>query len=103
MIDDRGCNPAAKKTKQSKITKPVVKSLAALMKDEDGFVSKQNMLKVGLTTVAALSVVAVISDQSQAGLYRPPTQQGQITHTNTVTPNTEGTCAIHTNHSNYTY
>lgn len=84
---------ARKNKKVIKAMVPLTKSLSELMKDEDGFVSKENILKVGLSTVAALGVVGLLSDQSHA----------QITHTNNTVVDPGGQCANHTNHSNYTY
>ena len=85
-----------KRNKDKKVIKklfPLTKSLGELMKDEDGFVSKENILKVGLSSIAALGVVGLLTDQSH----------GAIVHTNTVTPDPSGTCANHTNHTNDTY
>jgi hypothetical protein len=86
-----------KKTIKNKVVKktiPLAKSLGNLMKDEDGFVSKQTILKVGLSTVAALGVVGAMTDISSGDT---------VSHNNTVTPN--GTnCVQHTNittHSSY--
>jgi hypothetical protein len=86
-----------KKQTKSKVVKktiPLKKSLGDLMKDEDGFVSKETILKVGLSTVAALGMAGVLSDISS----------GQ-SHTNVVTPNTPAdNCVNHTNvttHSSY--
>ena len=86
-----------KQTKTKKVVKnniPLKKSLGELMKDEDGFVSKETILKVGLSTVAALGVAGVLSDISS----------GQ-THTNVVTPNAPAdNCVNHTNvttHASY--
>jgi hypothetical protein len=81
-----------KKTK--KILKESVtlkKSLGELMKDEDGFVSKENILKVGLSTVAALGVVGALTET-----------QAQVVHTNAVVPDPGQPCANHTNHSSHT-
>ncbi len=84
-----------KKTKNKVIKKtvPLTKSLGELMKDEDGFVSKETILKVGLSTVAALGVAGALTDI---------TSQAQ-THSNSIVTN--GTnCATHTNvtwHSSY--
>jgi hypothetical protein len=73
---------------------PLTKSLGELMKDEDGFVSKETILKVGLSTVAALGIAGAMSDLTS----------GQ-THTNTFTPNSPASGqAQHTNvttHSSY--
>ena len=80
-----------KKIKKAKVIQhkiPLSKSLGALMKDEDGFVSKETILKVGLSSVAALGIAGAVADiaSGQYGythgnhLYN----QGQncITHTN---------------------
>jgi hypothetical protein len=73
-------------------TVPLTKSLGELMKDEDGFVSKETILKVGLSTVAALGVAGALTDISS----------GQVAHSNGLT--NSGTCVVHTNittHSSY--
>ena len=87
-----------KKKIKSKATKkkvPLTKSLGELMKDEDGFVSKETILKVGLSTVAALGAASALTDISS----------GATTHTNTVVPHVPpNSCAVHTNvttHSSY--
>ena len=68
---------AKKKNKTTKKTLPSVKkSLGQLMKDEDGFVSKETILKVGLSTVAALGITSALTDISSG-------QTGTI-HQNTV-------------------
>lgn len=85
-----------KKIKAKAVKKeiPLTKSLGALMKDEDGFVSKETILKVGLSTVAALGVAGALTDLTS----------GQTTtHSNVITPNGSN-CATHTNittHSSY--
>ena len=85
-----------KKIKNKVIKKevPLTKSLGALMKDEDGFVSKETILKVGLSTVAALGVAGSLADLTS----------GQTTtHSNVIVP-TGSNCATHTNvttHSSY--
>ncbi len=73
-----------------KVNTPVSlkKSLGELIKDEDGFVSKETILKVGLSTVAALGLTSVLSDTSHSQ------------HTNTVAPS--GNCAVHTNITTHT-
>ena len=66
------------KSKAIKKTVPLTKSLGELMKDEDGFVSKETILKVGLSTVAALGIAGALTDISS----------GQsTTHTNAITTN----------------
>jgi len=85
-----------KKKRKSKVittTLPLTKSLGELMKDEDGFVSKETILKVGLSTVAALGVAGALTDITS----------GQVTHTNSIATNNTN-CATHTNvttHSSY--
>ncbi|MDE2221567.1 MAG: hypothetical protein KGK03_00670 [Candidatus Omnitrophica bacterium] len=84
-----------KTTKKSKIiqkTTPLVKSLGELIKDEDGFVSKETILKVGLSTVAALGVVGAMTDISSG--------QNTATHTNTLS--TTKNCINHTNVTTHT-
>lgn len=79
-----------KKKVQQKKPVSITKSLGELIKDEDGFVSKETILKVGLSTVAALGMSSVLSETSHSQ------------HTNTVVPS--GNCAVHTNqtfHSSY--
>jgi hypothetical protein len=84
-----------KTSKAIKKTVPLTKSLGDLMKDEDGFVSKETILKVGLSTVAALGVAGALTDVSS----------GQVTHTNSIASGTpSANCATHTNvttHSSY--
>jgi hypothetical protein len=82
-----------KKTKSKVIKKtvPLTKSLGELMKDEDGFVSKETILKVGLSTVAALGVAGALTDSAS----------GQVTHSNAITT-TGGNCASHTNVTTHT-
>jgi len=85
-----------KKKRKNKVinkTVPLTKSLGDLMKDEDGFVSKETILKVGLSTVAALGVAGALSDISKGFA---------TAHTNSIA--TSGNCANHTNvtsHSSY--
>ena len=78
-----------KKTEGQPKAGSIKKSLGELMKDEDGFVSKENILKVGLSTVAALGVVGALTEQSHAQ------------HTNSVVVNPSGTCANHSNHNSH--
>jgi hypothetical protein len=88
------------KSKVIKETGLLTKSLGELMKDEDGFVSKETILKVGLSTVAALGIVGALTDITS----------GQVTHNNVITRGqtaggaSAANCAAHTNvttHSSY--
>lgn len=88
-----------KTKKKSKVVKkniPLTKSLGELMKDEDGFVSKETILKVGLSTIAALGITGALTDISHGD---------SVSHTNAITPHTPpDQCATHTNvttHSSY--
>ena len=84
-----------KKIKNKVIAKkvPLTKSLGQLMKDEDGFVSKETILKVGLSTVAALGIAGALTDMSS----------GQTTHNNVITPGSPvANCAQHTNITTHT-
>jgi len=83
------------KNKVIKKSVPLNKSLGELMKDEDGFVSKDTILKVGLSTVAALGVAGALTDISSAG-----------GHTNVFTTSTHtnstNICLIHSNVNTHT-
>ena len=86
-----------KKKIKSKIIKEtglLTKSLGQLMKDEDGFVSKETILKVGLSTVAALGIAGALTDISSGD---------STTHTNTIAPGApSANCAQHTNITTHT-
>jgi hypothetical protein len=85
-----------KKSKVAKKKVSLAKSLGELMKDEDGFVSKETILKVGLSTVAALGVTGMVTDIVSSDV---------VTHTNLVSPHVPpDNCVSHTNittHSSY--
>ena len=83
------------KTKSKVIHKkvPLTKSLGELMKDEDGFVSKETILKVGLSTVAALGIAGALTDITS----------GQTTHNNVVSAgHPSPNCVQHTNVTTHT-
>ena len=86
-----------KKQRKNKVitkTVPLTKSLGELMKDEDGFVSKETILKIGLSTVAALGIAGALTDISSGD---------STTHSNSIATNNTN-CATHTNittHSSY--
>ena len=74
------------KSKASNKNVPLTRSLGELMKDEDGFVSKETILKVGLSTVAALGMAGALTDIASSQ------------HNNSFSPpGPSGTCATHTN------
>lgn len=84
-----------KKAKAKVIHKkaPLAKSLGELMKDEDGFVSKETILKVGLSTVAALGVAGALTDIAS---------QAQVSHNNSITAPGNTNCVNHTNVTTHT-
>ena len=86
-----------KKNKVINQKSPLVKSLGELMKDEDGFVSKETILKVGLSTVAALGAVGALTDMASGQVF------DQYTHNNVVSPhNPADSCVSHTNVTTHT-
>ena len=94
-------NNKSKSKSINKILPSVKKSLGELMKDEDGFVSKETILKVGLSTVAALGASAALTDNSSAQLG--PGNPGVYSHTNLIS-GVGSLCAYHTNvtyHTSY--
>ena len=80
------------KNKVMKKANPVTKSLGELMKDEDGHVSKETILKVGLSTVAALGIAGAMTDVSGTEAY---------THNNMVVTDNHN-CVNHTNVTTHT-
>lgn len=91
----------ATKTKLSLKKTSLTKSLGELMKDEDGFVSKETILKVGLSTVAALGVTGALTDVGSGN------QLNQTTHTNMIQTHNQNikvpvNCAQHTNVTTHT-
>ncbi|MBF0570992.1 MAG: hypothetical protein HQL12_03885 [Candidatus Omnitrophica bacterium] len=88
------------KSKAVNKTVPLSKSLGELMKDEDGFVSKETILKVSLSTVAALGIAGTLADISSG-------QVASSTHTNTLDTNATNSgvspnCVHHTNITTHT-
>lgn len=57
-----------KKNQKTKIKKfnNIKKSIKAFILDEDGFVSRENILAIGLATISALGVLASISNSYSA-------------------------------------
>ena len=80
------------KNKVLKKAFPLTKSLGELMKDEDGFVSKETILKVGLSTVAALGITGGLTDIASGA--------DKSTHSNSI--RIENNCANHTNVTTHT-
>ncbi len=60
-----------RRKKKSRYTK---RSLKNFMKDESGAMTKENILKIGIGTVAALSAFSGIAKSA------PPPCNGQVTH-----------------------
>jgi hypothetical protein len=90
-----------RKNKVIALKVPLTKSLGDLMKDEDGYVSKETILKVGLSTVAALGITGVWTDISNSG----SPYITRASHSNTVVfgqPGMATNCVGHTNISTHT-
>ena len=64
-----------KNKKSSRKKVEIKKTLKAFLADEDGFVNKETILKIGLATVAGVGVFGAMSDISG---------HTNATHTNTV-------------------
>ena len=77
------------KSKVIKKTVPLTKSLGDLMKDEEGFVIKETILKVGLSTVAALGIAGALTDISSG--------VDTATHANSISVDPATHCANHNN------
>ena len=62
-----------KKNQKTKIKKfnNIKKSIKAFILDEDGFVSRENILAIGLATISALGVLASISNSYSAHTSHP--------------------------------
>lgn len=77
---------------------PLIKSLGEMMKDEDGFVSKKNILKVGLSTVAALGISSALTDISSHAQFH-----SNSVHNNVAVPHSPpDVCVDHTNVTQHT-
>ncbi|MBF0511145.1 MAG: hypothetical protein HQL13_02330 [Candidatus Omnitrophica bacterium] len=90
--------------KSNKKTEALAKSLQGLMKDEDGFVSKETILKVGLSTVAALGVAGALIDVT-TGQNCGVSSQGELnntSHNNTVSQPDSSGCVTHHNVTTHT-
>ena len=92
------------KSKAIHKTLPLTKSLGGLMKDEDGFVSKETILKVGLSTVAAFGITGALTDITSGCGY---THTNTATHSNAFSTNAQEAsvkpnCVSHHNVTNHT-
>ncbi|PIY83059.1 MAG: hypothetical protein COX96_08145 [Candidatus Omnitrophica bacterium CG_4_10_14_0_2_um_filter_44_9] len=65
----------------------IKKSFKSFMKDESGAMTKENVLKIGMGTMAALSIFSGIAKAA------PPDCEGQYTHTSDNTLQWKGTDA----------
>ncbi len=85
-----------KNKKQPRKKIEIKKTLKAFLADEDGFVSKETILKVGLATVAGIGVFGAMSP-ADAG------HTNYMSHSNTMnfTPQVVGGCLVpNTTHTN---
>ncbi len=65
-----------KKSKGKKFS--LKKSLKSFMKDESGHMTKENILKIGMGTIGALSMFSGTAMSQVVGV--PPSCNGQVTH-----------------------
>ena len=76
-----------KKNGIKKIKAKIKNDIKSFMKDESGFMTKENILKVGMGTLAALSM---FSGVAKAG---PPPCDNTVVHTSDNTVQWQGTAA----------
>lgn len=55
-----------KSSKNRKKMKNLKKSIKHFIKDEDGFIEKDKIIKIGLGTISALTVISSLSDPKNA-------------------------------------
>ena len=86
-----------KKHKSVKKTVEIKKSLRDFVADEDGYVSKETILKVGLATVAGVGMLGAMS-----GSFAENAHTNHQSHSNTTTwPFNGGPCpGTYPDHSN---
>lgn len=73
----------------------VKKNLYSFIKDEDGYVSKENILKIGLGTISALGVLGAMSNAYAAHSNHP-------SHANSLTSGVvHASTSSHGSHSSY--
>ncbi len=82
-----GKTMAKKKTARKKII-VIEKSIKGFLADEDGFVSKETILKVGLATAAGIGVAGVASGHDHSNYTCP-----SVVHNyDMAVPDASGTC-----------
>jgi len=92
--------------------KKLKKSIKHFIKDENGFVSKENMLKIGLGTISALGIISALSNSFAAhsnthANHTSHSSSGTTVNLNTVTTEwVAGTscyriAAQHTSHASH--
>ncbi|MBF0485613.1 MAG: hypothetical protein HQL16_03760 [Candidatus Omnitrophica bacterium] len=74
------------------------KSVKDFLADEDGFVSKETILKVGLTTVAGIGMLGAMSSVGNAG------HTNHTSHSNALASNNPpaGQSCVTVSHNNFT-
>jgi hypothetical protein len=83
-----------KKTSKKKFTR-AKKNLHSFIKDEDGYVSKENILKIGLGTISALGVLGGMSNAYAAHSNHP-------SHSNSLTSGVvHASVSSHASHDSY--
>jgi len=78
-------------TKAKKIKRKIKKELSIFLKDESGLMSRENIIKIGVGTISAFSLLASSAraddvsqtqDTGEAAMVKPPGTTNQMTHTN---------------------
>ncbi len=76
------------------------RTLKGFIKDEDGYITKNNILKLGLGTVSALSIIGSLSNA-----FAGHSSHGNHANTNFITEDWQGNCyrfvADHTSHPSH--
>jgi len=93
-----------KKIKRKKKFNNFKKNIKDFIKDEEGFITKDNILKIGLGTISALGIVSSLTN-SFAGHSSHPSHSNALNQN--PLPGTAGQCyrishASHPSHSSHT-
>jgi len=65
------------KIKRKKRFAYLKKSIKSFVKDEDGFVAKKNILKIGLGTISALAIINSVTDPAYGQISRTHKQHDE--------------------------
>jgi hypothetical protein len=94
----------AKKNKLSTKLPALKRSVKDFLADEDGFVSKETILKIGLATVAGIGILGAMSTDASAGHTNHDSHNNNTTNSGATAQcvNISHTNAAgHSNHTSY--